>query len=82
MVFPCLLLSILTPSPLDGDSWWRLKSRRTLLMLTQAEGAFPTGPTIWKARDAWGTAGLRYGYLAVAQGSRVLAEGKEGSATR
>jgi hypothetical protein len=41
----------------DEEVIFELGIERCLLMLTQAEGAFPTGPTIWKARDAWGTAG-------------------------
>lgn len=41
----------------DEEVIFELGIERCLLMLTQAEGAFRTGPTIWKARDAWGTAG-------------------------
>jgi hypothetical protein len=44
----------------DGKIWpgfeeeavFELGLERCLLTLTQAEGAFPTGPTIWKAGDA------------------------------
>ncbi len=41
----------------DEEVIFELGIERCLLVLTQAEGAFPTGPTIWQARDAWGTAG-------------------------
>ncbi len=41
----------------DQEVIFELGIERCLLVLTQAEGAFPAGPTIWKARDAWGTAG-------------------------
>ncbi len=48
----------------DGKVWpgfgeeviFELGIERCLLMLTQAEGAFPAGPTVWKAQDARGTA--------------------------
>ena len=44
----------------DGKVWpgfeeeavFELGLERCLLTLTQAEGAFPAGPTIWKAGDA------------------------------
>ena len=41
----------------DEEVIFELGIERCLLTLTQAEGAFSAGPTIWKARDAWGTAG-------------------------
>jgi hypothetical protein len=41
----------------DEEVIFELGIERCLLMLTQAEGPFRTGPTIWKARDAWGTVG-------------------------
>ncbi len=44
----------------DGKVWpgfedeavFEIRLERCLLTLTQAEGAFPAGPTIWKAGDA------------------------------
>jgi hypothetical protein len=53
----------------DQEVVFELGLDRCLLMLTQPEGAFPAGPTIWKAtgtRDAGGRGTLRYGYLTVA----------------
>lgn len=34
---------------LDTEAVFELRLERCLLMLTQGEGAFPAGPTIWKA---------------------------------
>jgi hypothetical protein len=47
----------------DGNVWpgfdsevvFELGIERVLLMLTQAEGPFPAGPTIWRAGDSRGT---------------------------
>jgi hypothetical protein len=36
----------------DTDAVFELGVERCLLMLTQADGTFPAGPTIWKARSA------------------------------
>ena len=46
----------------DGNVWpgfdsevvFELGIERVLLMLTQAEGPFPAGPTIWRAGDSRG----------------------------
>ena len=35
----------------DEDVIFELRIERALLMLTQADGQFPAGPTIWQARD-------------------------------
>ena len=47
----------------DGNVWpgfdsevvFELCIERALLMLTQADGPFPAGPTIWRAGDSRGT---------------------------
>ncbi len=67
----------------DDDAVFELSIERALLTLTQADGPFPAGPTIFRTGREAETAGPS-GIVTqqVAQGSRGLGCGGKGSATR